>query len=366
MFNRITSSRQASGRRHGRACRFESLERRDLMAGNVTANLIGGTLYINGDNSSNSVVVSRLPNGAVEVLGKFSAGGDTRINSQVGARPQFFGVTGNVTANMFSGNDEINFFGASPTAPLVAPYDLLVYTQDGNDVVGMTNVYAGRDMLVNTGSGVDNFTAVTATVGNNLYALENANLHLNGYSDFVNIYGNSWIGNQLQVRLNQGNDTFKANRTTVGSMFVDAGGGNDSIYLDNLTSRSWVSIDPGIGSDLTMVQHCSIGDDLIVSEATGARPTTDFDRVTIFGTQVKDYLSVQGNRGREDVRIDYTAVDNLFASLGDGADVLNIKNSTIRRSWSLSGGNGYDSLNLFGNSRTLSSSGFDYFSGMYL
>jgi hypothetical protein len=51
--------------------------------------------------------------------------------------------------------------------------------------------------------------------------------------------------------------------------------------------------------------------------------------------------------------------DKLYASLGAGDDMLNIKGTTIYRSWTLNGGGGSDTFNRFGNNKNFAHSGFE-------
>ena len=81
--------------------------------------------------------------------------------------------------------------------------------------------------------------------------------------------------------------------------------------------------------------------------------------MTVGANTVKGQLSVVGGRGKENVRINATTAERLYASLGAGDDWLNIKGTTVRSTWYLDGGSGSDSLNLFGNNKTLTSTGFE-------
>jgi hypothetical protein len=346
--------------------RFETLERRDMMAGNVTASVAGGDLVIKGDSASNGVVVTRVDATTYEVRGIMTGGSDTRINGVTGNRVLLRGVTDDIRVNMYGGHDEINFYGSSAALPLVAPDDLVVDMDAGNDKVGMDYVKAGGDVEVMMGSGVDSFIGVGVTTGDDLFVKESGSPFYAGNYDYVNLYGGSRIGGQLNVKLNRGHDTFKTDGTTAQSLWVEGGGGNDTTFVDKMTATAFIRIDPGTGSDNTTVQNSKVGDDLTVTESSGARPTTDFDSVTIGGNTVKDYVWVAGNRGREKVWIDSNVADRLYASLSDGDDWMNIKNTTIRSSWTLDGGAGSDTLNRYGNSKTYGSKNFNSYSYLYL
>ncbi len=95
----------------GRGVGFEQLERRNLMAGNVTASLVDGDLVIKGDDYSNSVVVTQFDSKTFEVSGRAAGGSDTKINGKVGARVRVTGVIDDIRAQFYSGSDGINLFG---------------------------------------------------------------------------------------------------------------------------------------------------------------------------------------------------------------------------------------------------------------
>lgn len=363
-FGRKFTGRSLSRSSGPRGLQFEALERRDVMAGNVLASMAGGDLVITGDGAANGVVVTRIGAGAYEVRGSVAGGGETRINGQLGVPAKVTGVTDDVLANLYGGNDEITFFG-SVAAPFVVPDGLFVNMDAGNDKVGMDFVKTGGNLEVNSGSGVDSFIAVGVNVGNNMFVRESTSPFYTGNYDFVNIYGGSRVGNQLNVKLNQGHDTFKTNGTTAKSLWIEGGAGNDTTFVDNTTASAFIRIDPGAGSDGTTVQNSNVGDYLTVTESSGTRSANDQDGVGVSNVTAKNYVNIVGNQGRERVTIDRVTTDRLYASLGAGDDWMNIKFTTLR-AWSIDGGSGYDTLYRYGNNKTFGSSNFNSFSSMYL
>jgi hypothetical protein len=342
---------------------FEVLERRDVMAGNVVATVDGGDLVIKGDGLSNGVKIMRLDANAYEVVGTMHGGSQTRINGELSKR--FIGVTDDISVNLALGNDDLQLHGHGPTAPLSTPDAISIAMDAGNDSVFLNYVKAGGNIDVNSGSGADNLTAVGITVGNNMFVRESGTPHYAGNYDVVNIYQGSRIGNQLNVKLNQGNDTFKTNGTTAKSLWIEGGAGNDTTIIESTTATSFIRIDPGTGSDSTTVQNSSVGDYLTVTESSGVRSANDRDGVGIVNTSAKNYVKVEGNQGRETVTVDRVTADRLYASLGAGDDWMNIKYTTLR-AWSIDGGTGYDTLYRHGNNRTFGSNNFNSFSNMYL
>ena len=124
----------------------ESLERRDLMAtgdpyfiqlapsadgGNVTAEVIDGTLFIRGDTKGNQVQLFGYSNGTVFIQGLNSR---STVNGQVtgldGCQANFVtieGVVNGVNVEMGDGDDKIWLDGSMP--------DVVITTGEGNDEV---------------------------------------------------------------------------------------------------------------------------------------------------------------------------------------------------------------------------------------
>src|SRR5207247_5079240 len=83
------------------AMRFESLEARLALAGNVTAALVGGALIITGDNSANGILVERVDADSFRITGL-----GTRVNGSFSAK-QINGVTTGIGIDMKSGSDVV-------------------------------------------------------------------------------------------------------------------------------------------------------------------------------------------------------------------------------------------------------------------
>ena len=360
MFTRTNSGRPSS---RSLGLGFEALERRDVMAGNVMATVDGGDLVIKGDGSSNGVKIMPVDASTYEVVGFVHGGGDTLINGKLSEK--FKGVTDDISVNLLAGHDDLQLHGHGPAAQLAAPDSIFINMDAGNDSVFLNFVKAGGNIEVNSGAGVDNLTAVGTTVGNNMLVRESTTPYFAGNTDFVNIYGGSRIGNQLNVKFNQGHDAFKTSGTTARSLWIEGGGGNDATTIENTTATAFIRIDPGMGSDTTTIQNSWVGDYLSVTESSGVRSANDRDGVGISNTSVKNYVNVEGNQGRESVTIDRVTADRLYASLGAGDDWMNIK-FTMLRAWSIDGGAGYDTLYRHGNNKTFGSSNFNSFSSMNL
>ena len=90
----------------GRKCKFESLENRQMMAGDVVGSVHAGTLTLRGDNFGNGITITAgaLPN-SVLVTGVTQEGSPTNLDGVSNGATTYFGVTRGVTVKMKAGND---------------------------------------------------------------------------------------------------------------------------------------------------------------------------------------------------------------------------------------------------------------------
>src|SRR5438046_7756011 len=94
---------------------FESPESRQLMAGNLTANLVGGTLLINegqfSTGANQAVQVAELPDHRIQVTGLVPPGGGaTFIN---GANSVVFSHPTDIVIGTGAGDDVVNVIGTN-------------------------------------------------------------------------------------------------------------------------------------------------------------------------------------------------------------------------------------------------------------
>jgi|GEM_PF-4599200 len=97
-----------------RRLQLESLENRELMAGNVSVSFSGSELRIVGDSAANHIEVRQSSPGVYKINGVFEGGSPTKVN----------GSTGTITARNVNGNVVIamganDFFKMLYTKPRV-------------------------------------------------------------------------------------------------------------------------------------------------------------------------------------------------------------------------------------------------------
>src|SRR5262245_48818994 len=94
-----------------RSLRVEGLETRDLMAGDVTAEVVGGSLIIKGDAQANDIVITEPTPGSFQIA--TGATSTTTING--GAGPVTLNnVTKDVKINLKNGADRVTVTGDIP------------------------------------------------------------------------------------------------------------------------------------------------------------------------------------------------------------------------------------------------------------
>lgn len=277
-----------------RKLNMELMERREMMAADITAVLQNGNLYINEAKGSvgkdQGVSVSQLANGNIRVQGLDAAG--TGVVSKVNGKAfvdfaiplvSKTGSTRSLFANLGAGNDLIRFDTTAGVVPsfqnvtlnlgttkgadndnvmvwaLNTRGSITVDTGIGNDWVFMSNVDSwGTQLKINTGAGAD-----TVTIKNDS--------HLRGSVDIQTYSALSEIDNDVVY--------FDTNTVVDGSVNVRTGGGVDQflvtdpnvsqIFWGGLTAGS-ISLDMGADTDLVSTRGVSTVGNFQVFTGSGA------------------------------------------------------------------------------------------------
>jgi hypothetical protein len=197
---------------------LEGLETRAMLAGNVTAAVRGGTLFVTGDNGDNNVVIQQTGANRFTVVGV--AGSTTTVNN----RPEGIVFTGNSVRNF-----EIDLRG-------------------GNDTLGISNDSTYLDALsAELAAGLGGPVTPSATTA--------SALTLAGYAN---------------IRGGAGNDAIAVNLKAGASIFVDGNAGSDAIVVEGSTAVSLlVNTDTGNqstdGADYLRVRNVAISRGSIVA-----------------------------------------------------------------------------------------------------
>jgi hypothetical protein len=209
----------ANKRTNGRRCKFESLESRRLAAGTVTAQVVGGTAIIKGDNFGNGVVITPGPNPLeVTVTGATAS----QLPTIVGGVPN-----GSITlVNVING--------------------LRVDMGLGNDNVTIRNLTINEKVVVKTGSGVDNVQIVTSTFNGAL------KVKLGQNADVLNVTTTTVLGKTTVIG-GQAHDNVTLNGVIVGALNVSLGKGNDTFTMQNSVVHTKTVLNGGKGINLPTI-----------------------------------------------------------------------------------------------------------------
>src|SRR5262245_61910722 len=307
--------------------RVESLESRQMMAGDITAYMSGGNLYLTEaagqTGQENSVVISQLPGGQIRVSGNAqisNPGVSSHINGQA---YQDFTVPGGLFVNFGAGNDRVIFTDDTAAAPHFTSVSINVAAPEPL-VIGR-NVSA-TNTSVKTGPDADQVFIFSAVTTGNM-TITTGRDH-----DWISVgqdvpWNELNIGGNLSINSGAGADTVnmlttqhhgaaKIDIQTYAKTEADA----DSVWLSNAISNGDLNVRTGAGDDSIHLNDCTAFHDLNLSAGAG-NDTMDL---------IRDL-----------------AVDKIMADLGDGNDTLNIDMLyiSIPGNVTLAGGNGSDSLN---------------------
>ena len=239
---------------------FETLERRDLMTGSVTVNLIGSDLIITGGRSNTQVSVSLDGQGEFVVKADQATAGQGALHQDSAGQVTVTGKVQNVTINMHGGNDTVALVGTfdngftTLTTPLNISGRLSIDTGKGSAYVVMAGINVGDATTVRSTSGPTS-TNLLEVMGATFNGAFSANL---GNGNNAAAFSVAQLID-LPVDFNstftyhggRGQDVFATAGTGEfhGAVLVDLQGGDDVAAIGNSTFDSSVVILGGPGQD---------------------------------------------------------------------------------------------------------------------
>jgi hypothetical protein len=331
-----------------RSFRMETLERRDMKAGDVAAYLQNGNLILNeaagqlgGDNG---VQVSQLANGNIRVEGISAAGGAASLIN--GQASQEFTVTGGLYVNFGAGKDKVQFAPnvLGETVNLGELYiDVGAASAAGDedkDFVSLTNFKTRGSLTVLTGASGDQVYISQFTIGDGVGA------------------------DQAVVRTGAGGDTFmfKSKGDVHGSVDVQMFDSLAEVDIDTFSSTGLIGIDrtltvrTGAGDDYfgvgNMADPMSQANHLIVHRGVTVETGDGVDQVLIAqlvaGTEIlDDLLVIRSGAGADTVTIDNSWLENLSIQTYDSplesdADAVMLKRLYVAGDVTVETGGGDD------------------------
>lgn len=244
-----------------KSLRVESLESRQMMAGDVNAFAINRILYINGDVAANGIALVDGGNGDFNLVGLIQGGSATTINGS--ANSQVFTKIRDVVITMGKGDDAVAVSG------ITIKGNLYLAVSQGNDAIGLGD-FADTGLFDN---------AVDA------------------------LLGSLTVQKSMIVSADDGNDTVLARALAVEKSFIlTTGEGDDTVSFDTngvagVSSLKGVTVSTAGGADTVSLNAMTVAKGLTVE--TG----TENDEVTISNTTAKD-VTVVLSTGDDEVIVD--------------------------------------------------------------
>ena len=279
----------------------QSLERRFLMAGDVTVQLSSEDsrdLEIRGDNFGNSILIEEVAADLVRVTGRDG----TLINGQ--RRSVEFRVTDDISIDMRRGDDHVDIRDLKLDNQ--SHSDLMIELGQDQDEIEILATDVARVLQIDGGDGGDQIDVDEVQV-----------LDLRVYgedgSDDIHIQ-DSLIDRDIIVHGGDRNDDIRIENVEVlDDIWAYGDAGNDSIELYDLMVNDQVRLEGGTGDD-TLFTSQIIAEDLTFLGESGD------DSVYIIGTDIHD---------------------RVYVSLGSGSDYLHLNGNEVGRHY-VNGGSGVD------------------------
>jgi large repetitive protein len=200
----------------GRKCRFETLETRRVLAGNVFATVAGGVMKIEGDRLDNRITITAGPNPfEFIVTGLTTGGAPTQVNGVANAAVTLRFVTKGLKADLGNGNNTLTVNGITITGKVT------LETGSGIDAVTVNNVLFKKDLKIETGKNEDDITIA-----------------------------NSTIRGTAKINSGKGSDSVLIVTSQLGALNAKLGTGNDNINILSTTTVKKTTIAGGPGIDL--------------------------------------------------------------------------------------------------------------------
>jgi hypothetical protein len=377
--------------------RFESLEKRQVMAGDVDVFAIGGVLNIVGDSASNGIVIHSTSDSVVQVRGIDRGGAATTVNENPSV--SFTGIqnivismgngddavvltnlsiTGSVSAQLGNGDDVFGLgeFDNSSDAVDHAVDSLLgALAINGNFAISMgedDNTVLARNVTTkwagfSAGNGDDTFSIVDeGTIGDPAYvpglvASKGLTLITGNGNNSVTVHGSTVMN--VVMPLGSGDDTVSLQDVTVAKETTITGqDGVNTLTLERFASKS-LAITLGVGNDVTSLDHVVIakgisiadtfGDDSITLDTVSAKSLSismgvGDDELSVDDVTVTGSIDIDMGAGNDHVDAQGISAKSLAIALGLGDDELTLGDVAITKTSSVTGSDGNDTVEVDG------------------
>lgn len=289
-----------------RRLKFENLETRRLMAGDVTVDLHrDGNLEIDGDNHHDGnqieMYVVRFGNQADDPA-FYSIRGleNTTINGRQEVLIPVDNVTGDINIEMGNYDDSIDIYA------FWADNNLKIETGRGDDNINLKDAIIGHRLTINTGYDDDFVWVYDVEVGYDSAGQNYPNLIVNtGHGKVDNLWMRDIkvLGDTFLTSGRGVNVYFVDNALLEGNLNIRGWGGKDFVFVFDTNVNRDVTMNLGFGNDFVFMDGFKVGEDFTLNTGWG----NDF----VFGNQleVRGRTRFRGGGGRQD---HLQLVDSVF------------------------------------------------------
>jgi hypothetical protein len=342
---------------HKRRRHFERLEARNMLAGNVTAELVDGDLIVTGDAADNRIRIYRNAFGENKLFGD-----GTSVNGVDDGTFDLTDLTGDVVARMGDGNDIVSFEGGFPAT-------VLIDAGNGNDHINsLAGASIAAGLVIDLGSGANSVGLSGRGFGREGYSLGfrvgTSTIITGGAQEDGVTVEQVYVANDLVINTGAGADRINVRRSTIGQFLgVDSGADSDRLFLFG-TNVSTASLQTGAGTASIDLEFFYAKNDLGILAPEGAtdillwRSRVD-GTAYVVGGQSNDYVKVEDSRlaglqvytssGSDRLDVTGSILDRVFADLGADNDWLLMTYTAVNDQATLLGGLGFDVLSRNGN-----------------
>lgn len=317
--------------KNSRTLSFQTLEDRQLLAGNVSAVLSHGSLTLTGDQAGDAIQISQVAN----KTNQFTVTGldGSTVNGQAS---KTFTITGNISA-IFKGGLDGLFVGVPESEGnnfTMLPGSLNVVLGNGNNTFELFNASVGGNLTVTGGSGSDNVQMQTSGIGRS---------NVNGGNHDCNIDLGGGINTVEMQYTSVERDLLIYNNSSSSTGYVDL-----ISLLGGYVGRN-ATIQTGNANEYLEINEYYFGGKLSIQTGAGN------DEVVLGESLFENGIIPNSQYGIQ--------ADSIYADLGAGDDTLHVSNLT--GSASFNGNTGTDNLFHDAGSDNGFASGFEYIDGVF-
>lgn len=214
----------------------ETLESRQLMAGDVMLYNNGNGFTLVGDSQANSVRIEQVFSGYYRVTGY-----NTTINGR--SSSDVYAPNANLTVYLGGGSDSLTIQGNSQSN--VNFNSMYIDMGQGSDWMMVDQVFTKYNSTIRSGYSWNN--DIDNVFVNRFSSQSSLSINAGAGNDQIWVQ-NSWIAGSLQVDTGSGSDILNLKSSAIDSIFANMGTEDDMLTRRDVTTR-YTDIDMGQGID---------------------------------------------------------------------------------------------------------------------